>query len=108
MIMFGRSVNLTTTSLGWLRPTKRLTVLHAHTFTSNCQLSFLNQRNEKRNYVAGPDIKPATSALESDALPTALRSPDAVLSNYLKFNGASNNNNNNINNFVLFCDKCAI
>ena len=62
--MSGRSVNLSTLFLGRLRP-KRLT-----------STSFLNQRKE-RNESIWPDVvsNPGPLALESDALPTALRGP---------------------------------
>ena len=36
-------------------------------------MPFLNQRKEKRKYVARPGIEPGRLALEYDALPTALR-----------------------------------
>ena len=53
----GTSVNLTTLILGNLGPLKWLT----NTFARNCQLPFLNQRKEKRKYVARPGIEPGTS-----------------------------------------------
>ena len=52
-----------------------LPVLCAHTFASNCQLPFLNQRKEKQKYVARPGIELRTSTYESGALPTALHGP---------------------------------
>ena len=35
----------------------------------------MNQRKEKRKYVAGPGTDPGPLALESDVLPIALRGP---------------------------------
>ena len=54
MVMSGRSVNLTTLFLGRLKPP--IPVFRAHSLSSNSQLPFLNQRKEKRKYVAGPGI----------------------------------------------------
>ena len=54
--MSGRSVNLIP-HFSW--PPKRLTSI----FTSNRQLPLLNQRKEKRKYVARPGIEPRTSDL---------------------------------------------
>ena len=63
--MSGRSVNLTTLFLGCLGLDLLwgLPVLCAHTFTSNRQLPFLNQRKEKRKYVARLGIEARTSDL---------------------------------------------
>ena len=40
-----------------------LPVLHAHTFASNGQLPFLNQRREKQKYVAKRGIESSTSCV---------------------------------------------
>ena len=48
--MLGRSVNLTTLFLGRLKPTKWLTVLSAHSFASNWQPPFLNQRKGENDH----------------------------------------------------------
>ena len=61
--MSGRSINLTTLFLGRLRPPKRLTSTSRITFASNWQLPLLNQRKEKRKYVARPGIESRTSDL---------------------------------------------
>ena len=45
----------------------------------NWQLPLLNQRKEKRKYVARPGIEPRTPDLRSGALPIALRGPAPVI-----------------------------
>ena len=62
-VMSGRTVNLTTFSWEGLDLLSGWPVLRAHTFASNWQLPLLNQRKEKRKYVARPDIEPRTSDL---------------------------------------------
>ena len=61
--MSRRSVYLTTLFLGILRPPKRLTSTSCTSFASNWQPPLLNQRKEKRKYVARPGIKPRTTDL---------------------------------------------
>ena len=62
MVMSGRSINLTTLFLDRLRiPEQLKPVQSAHSFASNWQLPFLNQRKEKRKYLAEPGIEPGTS-----------------------------------------------
>ena len=63
MVMSGRSVNLTTLFLGRLRPTSQtVNQYFVHILSPvTDKLTFLNQRKEKRMYVAGPGIEPGTS-----------------------------------------------
>ena len=70
MVMSGRSVTLITLPLTDLDLLRGKPIFHAHTFASNLQLPFLNQRKEKRKYVVGSGIELGPLAL--DALPTAL------------------------------------
>ena len=61
--MLGRSVNLTTLFLGRLRPPKRLTSTSCTYFRQELTTALLNQRKEKRKYVARSGIEPRTPDL---------------------------------------------
>ena len=68
-------LNLTILFLSRLRLPERLT---STSYTYSRQLlttAFLNQRKEKRKYVADQVLNSGPLTLESDALPTALRGP---------------------------------
>ena len=58
-----RDGQLTLPHCSWagLDPLSGKPVLRAHTFASNCHLSFMDQRKDERKYVAGPGIEPRTS-----------------------------------------------
>ena len=56
--MSGRSVKLTTLFLGRLTPPKRLTSTSCTYFRQLLTTAVLNQRKEKRKYVAKPGIEP--------------------------------------------------
>ena len=60
MVMSGRSANLTTLFLGRLRP-KRWTSNSCTYFRQKLTTVLLEQRKEKRKYMAGPGIEPGTS-----------------------------------------------
>ena len=68
MVMAGRLVNLTKLFLDRLRPSCTY-------FRQLLTTALLQLMEGESKYVAGLGIEPGTSALESDALPTALRGP---------------------------------
>ena len=77
MVMSGRSVNLTTLSLGRFRPPKYFVHILSPV-TDNCPSRISGRRNESMWPDRGSN--PGPLALESEALPTARRGADRCIS----------------------------